>query len=101
MTLQLGEKVVDASLLKSKDVMLLNFKLFREIFSLYHIEPLNFADMIILRKELQFEEKFKCRYEVTAISELEFLLVLAQRSLAPDARILIEAKNNKEEVLWK
>jgi hypothetical protein len=75
---------------------LINYKLFRSLFAFYRPEFVNFADMIILRKELQFEEKFKCRYEITAKSELEFVVVLAQRSMASDARIVFEAKGAKE-----
>lgn len=68
MSLQVAEKLTEPALLKSKTITLLNYKLFRSLFALYRPEPVNFTDMIILRKELLFEEKFKCRYEVTAKS---------------------------------
>lgn len=68
MSLQVAEKLTEPAMLKSKTIILLNYKLFRSLFTLYRPEPVNFTDMIILRKELHFEEKFKCRYEVTAKS---------------------------------
>jgi hypothetical protein len=68
LSLQVAEKLTEPALLKSKTIILLNYKLFRSLFVLHRPEPVNFTDMIILRKELLFEEKFKCRYEVTANS---------------------------------
>jgi hypothetical protein len=96
MSLQVAEKLTEPALLKSKTIIMLNYKLFRSIFTISRPEPVNFTEMIILRKDLLFEEKFKCRYEVTAKSELEFLVVIAQRSLAPDARIIMEGKGLKD-----
>jgi hypothetical protein len=101
LSLQLADKLAEPGLLKSKTLLLLNYKLFRSVFTLYRLEPVNFAEMIILRKDIQFEEKFKCRYEFTAKSELEFVVVLVQRSIATDTRIVFEGKSSNDEVLWR
>lgn len=87
-------------MLKSKNLIVINYKLFRSIFSLLRFEPVNFNTMIILRKDIQFEEKFKCRYEITAKSDLEIVIILAQRSvIAADTRIGLDLKNSKEELI--
>ncbi len=50
LSLQVAEKLTEPTLLKSKTIMLLNYKLFRSLFLFYRPEPVNFTDMIILRK---------------------------------------------------
>jgi hypothetical protein len=50
MNMQIADKLAEASILKSKSIVLLNYKLFRSIMSLFRFEPINFTTMIILRK---------------------------------------------------
>ena len=92
--------MTDPSTLKSKNLIVLNYKLFRSIFSLLRFEPVNYDTMIILRKDIQFEEKYKCRYEITAKSDLEMVIILTQRSaIGADTRIGLDIKNPKEELI--
>jgi len=62
--------------------LFISYQLFRKVFNLLRMRKVDWALNIVLRKDLLFEEKHKCRYEITAKStELELLIYLRQKSL--------------------
>ena len=104
-----SKKVEDNKFQKSKDVMkdlcdiglindvqhlFLNYQLFRKGFNLMRLRKVDWQLNIVLRKEIQFEEKHRCRYEITAKStDLELVVYLKQHAFLPDTKIGVDIKN--------
>ena len=59
------EEAANKKIAENVNNVVLNYKLFRKGFNLLRLSRVDWEQQIILRKELQFEEKFKCRYELT------------------------------------
>lgn len=66
-------------ILKESNLTLMNFKLFRSVFtSLLLMEKPDFDHCIVLRKTIEFEEKFKCKYELSSAEEASMIITFNQ-----------------------